>query len=169
MTAPSVGPLSRFVSVSHLPPEGSDVVVEATPEERAGLAEEFGLVAIDSLVGRFRLTGSPRRVEVHGQVTAQITQTCVVTLEPFEASVDEDVDVDFEARDDRRRPDEPEDQDAADEIVDGRIDVGALAAEFLALGLDPYPRKPGVSFEPEGGEAGSGSPFAALKRLTGRE
>ena len=28
-----------------------------------------------------------------------------------------------------------------------QIDLGALAAEFLALGLDPYPRKPGVAFD----------------------
>ena len=36
--------------------------------------------------------------------------------------------------------------DPPDEIGNGRIDLGALTAEFLALGLDPYPRKPGVSF-----------------------
>ena len=32
--------------------------------------------------------------------------------------------------------------------MNGRIDLGQLAAEFLALGLDPYPRKPGVEFAP---------------------
>ena len=35
-------------------------------------------------------------------------------------------------------------EDAPDPIVDGKIDLGALAAEFMILGLDPYPRKPGV-------------------------
>ena len=46
----------------------------------------------------------------------------------------------------------------------GRIDFGALTAEFLALGLDPYPRKPGITFEPvvAGEEAG---PFAGLRKL----
>ena len=28
----------------------------------------------------------------------------------------------------------------------GRIDLGAIVAEHLALGLDPYPRTPGVDF-----------------------
>ena len=37
-----------------------------------------------------------------------------------------------------------------DEIMDGQIDLGALAAEFLVLGLDPYPRKPGADFSFEG-------------------
>ena len=59
------------------------------------------------------------------------------------------------------------DEDPPDLIVDGRIDLGALAAEFLALGLDPYPRKPGAAFEPGEEEAGRDSPFAALARLRG--
>jgi hypothetical protein len=43
--------------------------------------------------------------------------------------------------------------------------LGALTAEFLALGLDPYPRKPGVdfSYKEDGDEADT--PFAALRRL----
>ena len=38
-------------------------------------------------------------------------------------------------------------QDPRDPIMNGQIDLGALAAEFLALNLDLYPRKPGVTFE----------------------
>ncbi len=56
-----------------------------------------------------------------------------------------------------------------DPIVDGQIDLGVLAAEFLALGLDPYPRKPAVDFiaPPEAGSAGD-SPFTVLGQLTRR-
>ena len=55
-----------------------------------------------------------------------------------------------------------------DPIVGGRIDFGALTAEFLALGLDPYPRKPGVSFEAvQAGE--DPRPFDALRKLQERE
>ena len=43
-------------------------------------------------------------------------------------------------------PTEMHDYEPPDEIVNGQIDLGALTAEFLALGLDPYPRKPGVDF-----------------------
>ncbi len=38
-------------------------------------------------------------------------------------------------------------EDPPDPIIDGKIDLGALAAEFFALGLDPYPRKPGVAVD----------------------
>jgi len=43
-----------------------------------------------------------------------------------------------------------------------------VAAEFLALALDPYPRKPGVEFEspqPEAEPDEKASPFAALAKL----
>jgi len=46
------------------------------------------------------------------------------------------------------------------------IDLGAIATEFLMLGLDPYPRKQGVEFappQPEGDPAAH--PFAALAAL----
>ena len=86
-----------------------------------------------------------------------MTQVCVVSLEPFPSTIDEDVDVRFVARTGdsaaRRLSKEPEtysmaDEDESDPIIDGKIDLGALAAEFFALGLDPYPHKPGASFNP---------------------
>lgn len=59
-----------------------------------------------------------------------------------------------------------EEDDPPDPIVDGKIDLGALAAEFMALGLDPYPRKPGAEFESaDGDDEGDESPFARLARL----
>jgi len=110
---------------------------------------------------------------VTGEVHAEITQVCVVSLEPFAASVDEPVDVRFvpvevaerarRAREDDAEIVEVGGEDPPDPIVDGKIDLGALAAEFFALGLDPYPRKPGVAFDPpQDAQGGEESPFAAL-------
>ena len=163
MTPGSAGPFSRPVRIDRLPPEGTEVVVEAGPEERAALARDFGLPEIRSLVGRFRLAGAAHRVQVTGRVTADLVQTCVVTLEPVDATVDEAVDVDFTAAD-AFRGTAAEDAEMPDPIVNGAIDLGALAAEFVALGLDPYPRKPGVAFA-EPAPEDSASPFAALGRL----
>ena len=59
-----------------------------------------------------------------------------------------------------------EEDDPPDPIVDGKIDLGALAAEFVALALDPYPRKPGARFEPVDVEPDRERiPFAGLARL----
>jgi hypothetical protein len=167
----SVGPLSRPVLIARLPPEGLKVEVEATPEECAALAGDFKLDALKSLRGSFRLTGTGRHVHVVGRVMADLVQTCVVTLEPFESHLDEEVEVDFAEPDPLQRKADPEPEveidlahEGPDEIVDGRIDLGALAAEFLAIGLDPYPRKPGVDFQFDAGD-GEESPFAKLAAL----
>jgi hypothetical protein len=167
MTPESVGPLSRPFSLQHLPAEGLEVSVAATAEERAALARDFKLPAIHALAGRFRLSGTPKRVHVEGVVSARVAQICVVTLETFDASIEEQVEVDFAAPgteswgDDPARPGfEP-----PDEITGGHIDLGAIAAEFLTLGLDPYPRKPGADFSYEGEGSPASSPFAALQKL----
>ena len=167
MTPESVGPLSRPVSVQHLPPEGLEATVEATPEERAALAKDFKLPAIHALAGRFRLTGTPKRVHVDGVVEARVAQVCVVTLETFDDSIEEEVAVDFAASAAASPGGDPEgpDYEPPDEIAGGHVDLGALTAEFLALGLDPYPRKPGADFSYEGQKDPPESPFAALQKL----
>ncbi len=161
MTAEAAEPLSRPVAVADIPPEGLDATVEATPEEREALAREFKLPAVHALTGTFRLSGTRSRVHVSGRVEARVEQVCVVTLDPFENEVHEEVEVDFAAESGApaSRDDPP------DEIVGGAVDLGALTAEFLALGLDPHPRKPGVDFSFEAGDDRPPSPFAALDKL----
>ena len=57
--------------------------------------------------------------------------------------------------------------DEPEPLIGGVVDLGAIATEFLILGLDPYPRKPGVVFEPPQDLKPDGGPFAAPCR-TGR-
>ncbi|MEH3118629.1 MAG: DUF177 domain-containing protein [Methylorubrum populi] len=147
MTSKPEGPLSRSVNVERLPRDRAEIVVEASPTECAALARDFRIPAIRDLVGRFALSGSPTRLRAEGRVEAVVTQVCTVTLEPFEARVSEPVEVAFTDADILEGT-ESEDADLPDPIVNGRVDFGVLTAEFLALGLDPYPRKPGVAFEP---------------------
>ena len=161
MTTEALSSLSRPVSVSDIPPEGVDVAVEARPEEREALAREFKLPAIHALTGAFRLSGTRSRVHVSGRVDARIEQICVVTLDPFESEVHEEVEVDFAGS--RATPSQGE--DPPDEIVGGAVDLGVLTAEFLSLGLDPHPRKPGVDFSFEAADDPPPSPFAALEKL----
>ena len=167
MTPETVGPLSRPVDVMNIPPRGQEVHVEATAEECAALAADFGLPGIRRLSGDYRLTNSAKGVHVTGLVKASITQICVVTLEPFDSDVEEEVEVDF--AEPAGMPAEPltdiNEYEPPDEIVNGQVDLGALTSEFLVLGLDPYPRKPGVDFEYRDPADGKDSPFAALGKL----
>jgi Large ribosomal RNA subunit accumulation protein YceD len=165
-------PFSRMMRVDALPKEGQTVSIEANSAEREALAAFLNLPSIEALSASLALMRSTNGgVRVIGAVHGELTQVCVVSLEPFPATVDEEIDVRFAPRADgggaRGPAAEAEtfsmmDESEPDPIVDGKIDLGALAAEFLALGLDPYPRKPGASFEsPEEPEA-MVSPFSAL-------
>jgi uncharacterized metal-binding protein YceD (DUF177 family) len=164
---------SRTVRVEAVPKDGLTRTIEADPAERAALAELNRLPGVAKLTATFTLRRAGRAgVRVSGVVHAEVTQTCVVSLEPFPATLDESVDVRFAPSADgsaarHGAPGAPADailldaEDAPDPIVDGRIDLGALAAEFLALGLDPYPRKPSAQFAPPEDVAGAGSPAPA--------
>ena len=167
MTPETVGPLSRLVDVMKIPPRGQDVHIEATAEECAALARDFGLPDIRALSGDYQLKASAKGIHVMGVVKASITQVCVMTLDSFDSMIEEDVEVDF--AEPSGMPAEPptdiNEYEPPDEIVNGQIDLGALTAEFLALGLDPYPRKPGVDFNYKDPSDEKDSPFAALNKL----
>jgi uncharacterized metal-binding protein YceD (DUF177 family) len=168
-------PFSRVMRVDALPKEGQPVAIEANAAERAALAAFLKLPSIEALSASLTLMRLANGgVRVTGAVHGELTQVCVVSLEPLPATVDEEIDVRFAPRTDEgapRRPSaEPEkfsmtDEGEPDPIVDGKIDLGALAAEFFALGLDPYPRKPGVSFESPKEPEATVSPFSALASL----
>ena len=187
---------SRPLAVDDVPPEGLDLTISATEAERAALAGEDGLEGLAKLEGNLHV--APWRkggLAVTGEMHARITQICVVTLDPFDSEIVEPIDVRFApaevsgssksvplqttvgrrhrtpALEDAPMAKPPsEDDDPPDPIVNGQIDVGALVAEFLALGLDPYPRKPGVEFQesqdPAEGDIAE-SPFSKLQTLKG--
>jgi hypothetical protein len=164
-------PFSRVVRVDAIPREGQTLTIEAAAAEREALASFFKLPAIAALTATLRLKpwghGGAR---VTGAVHGDLTQTCVVSLEPFPATVEEAVDVRFAPREADSSPTAAkethafslDDEDEPDPVIDGKIDLGALAAEFFALGLDLYPRKPGATFEQSAGSEPTDSPFSAL-------
>ena len=182
MTHESISPppFSRPFPVDEWHADEVTVSITADERERAALAAAFDVPAIAALSAEFALERVGRnRIEVHGHMEATVTRICVVSLDPFESKVSEAIDVTFapeaEARaaKDRAVADQgghgpATTEEPPDPIVDGRIDLGALAAEFLALGLDPYPRKPGVDFAALV-DAPPASPFAILGRLKGSD
>lgn len=108
-----------------------------------------------------------------GRVAATVVQTCVVTLEPMENHIDEEVDISFRPEA-KLKPELVHDEEdglaidasmaADDPLIGGAIDTAEIAAEFLALGVDPYPRKPDAVFQPPEGQE-EAAPFAALAKL----
>jgi hypothetical protein len=170
-------PFSRPIAAAAVPPEGRQVHLEADEAERAALARFLDLPAIARFETDLALSRWRDGLRVEGTVDATVTRICVVSLEPFEAEVHEPVEARYgtpepgtAAPEGSGAEGEPKgshaaDLDAPEPLVDGRADLGRLAVEFLALGLDPYPRAPGVAFEPPAAEGGEGGAFAALARL----
>jgi len=167
-------PFSLFVAVRDIGRRGRTVKLEADAGQRAALAEALDVAAIERLGGEFNLDMvSGSSVHLRGRFEADVVQTCVVSLEPVRQHIEESVSVTLlPAETADRRPDasvliDPMDEDDRDTYSSGRIDLGVIVSEQLALLLDPYPRAPGVEFEAAGnGEAEKrDSPFAALERL----
>jgi hypothetical protein len=159
------------VAVEDIPDAGLHVAIEAPAATRAAVAELAAVRDLPQLSAVFDLTRQGSGVHVSGQVSARVGQTCVVTLEPIESAVEEAVGLAFapasgtqsEPKSARKRAhggDEP-----PEPLMNGMLDLGALATEFLILGIDPYPRKPGVQFAPLKPDDAGEQSFAALQTL----
>lgn len=158
------------LDVDTIPETGLHRAIEASAEICAAVAQLADVRAISGLKATFDLSRAGDIVHVTGRVTATVGQNCVVTLEPLETAVDEPIDVLFApvpaegsaASDERRHK---ADEDLPEPLIDGTIDLGAIACEFLILGIEPYPRKAGVEFSPPEVEPDGPHPFAALAAL----
>ena len=173
--------LSRIVAIDALGDNGRVLSVEATAGELEAVARRLGLEGLASLSGSARVIRTGRgRYRADIDFRADVLQSCVVTLEPVPAQVSDAGSVWFEQDGkhvddfdvlDLEAPDPPEPLD------DGRIDVGELIVQHLALALDPYPRAEGVTLadvlqtvdetvEDEDGD-GQESAFSVLGKLKG--
>ncbi len=159
-------------------PQKADLIAEtgmrrdiaASADICAAVAVLAAVREVSDLKASFELSRAGEVVHVTGRVTAKVGQNCVVSLEPIETAVDEPIDVLFAPApaegsatgDERRRKTEDE---PPEPLVDGTIDLGAIATEFLILGIEPYPRKEGVAFAPPDVDTEIPHPFAALQAL----
>ena len=150
---------------------GQHFALEADAEERAAVARLAALRDLPRLEADFDVTRHGAGLRVSGRVFATVGQTCVVTLEPIVNEIEEKIDLLFMPLAspradgaDAAATEEPVEAkwDDPEPLVGGVVDLGAIATEFLVLGIDPYPRKPGAVFEPPQERKPRESPFAGL-------
>lgn len=180
MERSKAGDFSFPVRVAHVGANPVTVTVEADAAERAVLAAQWQVASVEAFSAVLYLARWKRDgIRMTGSVHAVISQSCVVTLEPVEQVIDEQVDQVFVpegSRLARIRPDEngeifldPDGPDMPETFDGDTLDAGAAAAEFAALAIDLYPRKAGAEFmaQPEtlAEEDKKPSPFAVLKVL----
>lgn len=172
-------PFSYAVKVGHISANPVEVTISADAAERAGLAKLWSVLDVKALTATFQVLRWKRDgVRLKGRVTADIVQACVVTLDPVEAHIDEPVEVVFVPEGSKlaRMPVsnetgemllDPDGPDAPEIFSGDTIDAGVVAAEHVALAIDPYPRKAGIDFsghiESTEKDDRKPSPFAVLK------
>jgi uncharacterized metal-binding protein YceD (DUF177 family) len=167
-------PISHLFELGRLSQAGDEISIAPSPEDLARIARWADVEAVSSLCAKIDLRKlSPTRYTYDARLEADIVQSCVVTLEPVRSHIErsfrrelilsptsqrvaKDIAVDVT----------PLDEDGREEIASLRYDLAVPVLEELALAIDPYPRAPGVAFEPPAGGADSPDhPFAALKGL----
>jgi uncharacterized metal-binding protein YceD (DUF177 family) len=154
----------RPLSLDRIGPQGLDLTVEANPAECAALTDRMNLPAVLALSCTYHLIRETRDIVLaRGVLRARVTQVCVISLEEFDAPVEEVFQVRFVPSGEESDDIDPESDDEIP-FDANLIDLGEAAAEQLGLALDPYPRMPGVEL-PAAEEEPDPHPFAALRRL----
>ena len=158
------------VAVEDVAETGERFALVADADVRAAVAHLAGLRNLPRFEANFEVRRHGAGLHVAGRISATVGQACVVTLEPLANEVAEEIDLLFMPQPaverENGQTDAPDTSfDEAEPLVGGAIDLGAIAIEFLILGLDPYPRKPGAAFEPPQDAKPDEGPFAALAAL----
>jgi uncharacterized metal-binding protein YceD (DUF177 family) len=148
------------------------IALEPTAEERTEIGRRLGLRSLPTLKAEVTVKPWMDGAEVSGRFKAMVEQVCSLSLEPFHQPLEGEIflravpagsesiaepgvgelELDLEA------PDPP------DVLDNDAIDLAAYVVEQLSLDVDPFPRKPGATFDfvqP----AEELSPFAVLKKL----
>jgi len=166
-------PLERIYDLSDLSDAGHEARVAASSPELLRIAEWEGVdeVALfEAVVTLKRL--SQNRFSYSATLTADVVQSCVVTLEPVRTRIarqftrvlhylpgthlEKGGELTLAAGDD----------EAPEEIASLKYNLSGPLLEEFSLAVEPYPRAPGVSFDaPAQGEEKPESPFAVLKGL----
>jgi uncharacterized metal-binding protein YceD (DUF177 family) len=154
----------RPLSLDRIGLQGLDLTIEANPAECSALAVRMNLAAVLAMSCEFHLIREGRDVvAARGVLRARVTQTCVISLEEFDAGLEETFQVRFVPSGEESDDIDPESDDEIP-FEGNLIDLGEAAAEQLGLALDPYPRMPGVEM-PAAEDEPEPHPFAALRRL----
>ncbi|HEX9461168.1 MAG TPA: DUF177 domain-containing protein [Alphaproteobacteria bacterium] len=169
---PTAPEFSRPIDLSRVGSVETAHDIAATAEERAALARRFGLLGVGRLEARVRLrrTQGGTALRLSGHLDADVTQACVVTLEPVQGQIAQDFTVLYgQAPSGTDVTIDPDAESVVEPWPEGPLDIGEAVAQELVVALDPYPHAPGAALEsawrPEPGSEGPAKPFASLAKL----
>lgn len=174
---------SRPVPIDKIDRKGQSQTLDANETERAALADRFGLAGIHALTAKLDLMPHGDRYHITGILYATIEQESVASGQLFSKDVEQDIDAWYADRSKiasfetakKSREGHAEDgheirseRDDPEPIYDGILDLGEVAAQFLGLALDSYPRaanEPFGDYIEVSAKDSKPNPFAALEQL----
>lgn len=182
----------RPIKIDHIDRKGVREKIEANTDELSNLASRLNVVSVENLSASIQIEMQADKVTYHvtGTVNGAVTQDSVVSGEPVHTVIAQDIDAWFadrvrvasfekekQKRENTDTDDEYEIRDERDDpevITDGVIDIGEVAVQFFALGIDDYPR---TESETEGSgdyievteDEAKPNPFAKLAELKIKE
>lgn len=178
---------SYFVNIDDLKPGENTMSLSPDEEAKKRLAQRLGIVSLDSLKADVVISNEKGASAYHvrGQIEADITQSCVVSLEPVKNHIQDNFEAWYadpegaisiakarhEKLTEKGHGEQPilDEQDDPEPLVNGSIDLGELITQYLSLGIDPYPHAEGVEYEVQDDkktvepDAVGKNPFAALQ------
>jgi uncharacterized metal-binding protein YceD (DUF177 family) len=175
-------PFSQSYNLARLGQTGDEVVITADADQRAAIAAWSEVLSLESFTVRISLsTLAPAQFGLDCVLTADVTQACVVTLEPVPAHIEHRFhrELHFNGPS-RRKPANDKvggestpdlvigtEEEEGPEVIDSlHYDLAGPVLEEYVLALEPYPRCPGAEFAPKTTDSDPPSnPFAVLKGL----
>jgi len=162
--------------------KGARKKIIATEKSCVELAKMLDIVALREVKADFQITRwRGAGLKVTADISADVEQNCVVSLEAISSCVQEQGEWFFkpEAQSRKNTDNEvvlqidPLGEDPADPLVDGRVDLWQLLIEHLCLMIDPFKRSATAELgtvyndvmETPASESSNNSPFAILKTI----
>jgi len=170
-------PFSHSYNLARLGNAGDTVRFAADADQRAAIAKWAGILSLENFQTEVEIKKlAPNRFGLAFHLTADVTQSCVVTLEPVAGHLDKGFtrELVFVGPSRHRNttdsgPDlvlDTDQEEGPEEIDSLHFDLAGPVLEEFVLSLEPYPRRPGVEFAPESPDSvPPESPFAVLKGL----
>ena len=138
---------SRRIEIDRLPRSGEAIhYIAAGEAERAALARRFALLALDRLEARVTLERLAGGLRLAADLSADVVQECVVTLEPVASRVEDRFMLLYgHAQDEAGEVVLSGEAELVEPISGSTLDIADAVAQQLSLALDPYPRAPAAA------------------------
>ncbi len=143
---------SRLISILDIEADGIEINISANSLECDALAKRFSVKHVQSLSANLIFSKPKGELlpKFEARYIAEITQICVVTLEPMSRIIESKIFCTFTEKDvfniDEELVFNVNDVDPPEYINNGIFDAGELVSEYLLLEIDPFPRVVGAEF-----------------------